>query len=149
MPPTTLAEDSLNDRHQSCASRIHIPPLVFWQEKRPSGNPVRSFVDNLHKGRNICIVKYNIVSAIPYCPNQVTYTNSNPCLDRFLNPVQPLSKHVLYIVRGWHIESEVDYSPYEGGEFAFEKKVFNGLIFITKCAFFATIPAPFGQVVFG
>jgi hypothetical protein len=27
MPPTTLAEDSLDDHHQSCASRVHIPPL--------------------------------------------------------------------------------------------------------------------------
>jgi hypothetical protein len=26
MPPTTLVEDNLNDRHQSCASRIHISP---------------------------------------------------------------------------------------------------------------------------
>jgi hypothetical protein len=87
MPPTTLAEDSPNDRHQSCASRIHKPPLVFWEEQRPIGDLVRSFVDNLQKGRDICIVKDNIISAIPDCPNQDTNANSYPCLDRFVNPV--------------------------------------------------------------
>jgi hypothetical protein len=35
MPPTTLAKDSLNDRHQSCAPSIHISPLVLWKKKRP------------------------------------------------------------------------------------------------------------------
>jgi hypothetical protein len=147
MPPTTLAEDSLNDRHQSCASRIHIPPLVFWKKERPSGDPMRSSVDNLQKGRAICIVKYNIIPAIPDCPNQGTDTNSYSCLGRFVNPVQPVSKHILYITRGWHIEGEMNNSPYQGGEFAFEEKVFYGLFLITKCTFFATIPVSFSQVV--
>jgi hypothetical protein len=29
MPPTTMSEDSLNDRHQSCASRIQV--VIQWQ----------------------------------------------------------------------------------------------------------------------
>jgi hypothetical protein len=100
MPPTILAEDSLNDRHQSCASRIHIPPLVFWKKERPSGDPMRSSVDNLQKGRAICIVKYNVIPAIPDCPNQSTDTNSYSCLGRFVNPVQLVPKHIFYITRG-------------------------------------------------
>jgi hypothetical protein len=31
MSRTTLAVDSLYDRHQSCASKIHMSPLVFWK----------------------------------------------------------------------------------------------------------------------
>jgi hypothetical protein len=77
MPPTTLAEDSLNDRHQSCASSIHKSPLVFWKEKRPSTDPVRSSVDDLQKRRAICVVKNNIIPAIPHCPDQSTNSNSN------------------------------------------------------------------------
>jgi hypothetical protein len=145
MPPTTLAEDSLNDRHQSCAFRIHISPLVFWKEERPSGDPVGSLVDNLHKGGAICIVKYNIIPTIPDCPNQGTYTNSNSCLGIY--PIQPVSKHILYITRGWHIEGEMNNSPYQGGEFAFEEKVLYGLFLITECTFFTSIPVSFSQVV--
>jgi hypothetical protein len=43
----------------------------------------------------------------------------------------------------------VNNSPYEGGEFAFEEKVFYGLFLITKCIFFAVIPVSFSQVVLG
>jgi hypothetical protein len=110
---------------------------------------MRSSIDNLHKGRDICIVKYNIISTIPDCPDQSTDTNSYPCLDRFANPVQPVSKHILNITRGRHIEGEVNNSPYEGCEFAFEEEVFYGLFFITKSAIFAAIPASFSQAVLG
>jgi hypothetical protein len=121
MPPTTLAEDSLNDRHQSCASRIHIPPLVLWKKERPSGDPMRSSVDNLQKGRAICIVKYNVIPAIPDCPNQRTYSNSYSCFGRFVDPVQPVPKHILYISRGRHIEGEMNNSPDQTSKFAFEE----------------------------
>jgi hypothetical protein len=143
MPPTTLAEDSLNDRHQSCASRIHKSPLVFWKEERPCGDPVRSLVDNLHKRIAICIVKNNIISAIPDCPNQGTDTNSNSCLGSFIYPLQPVTKHIFYITRGWHIESEVNNSPYQSCEFAFEEKVLYGLFLIAECTFFTSIPVSF------
>jgi hypothetical protein len=117
MPPTTLAEDSLNDRHQSCASRIHIPPLVLWKKERP----IRSSVDNLQKGRAICIVKYNVIPAIPDCPNQSTDSNSYSCFGRFVDPVQPVPKHIFYISRGRHIEGEMNNSPDQTSEFAFEE----------------------------
>jgi hypothetical protein len=69
MPPTTLAKDSLNDRHQSCASSIHKSSLVLWKKKRPSADPVRSSVDNLQERRTFCIVKNNVIPAIPHCPD--------------------------------------------------------------------------------
>jgi hypothetical protein len=87
MPPTTLAEDSLNDRHQSCASSIHKSPLVFWKKKRPSVDPVRSSIDDLQKRRTFCIVKNNIISAIPHCPDQSTNSNSYSCFGGFVNPI--------------------------------------------------------------
>jgi hypothetical protein len=146
MPPTTLAEDSLNDRHQSCASRIHISPLVLWKE-RPSVDPVRSSVDNLQKRRTLCIVKYNIIPAVPHCPNQSTNSNSYSCFGRFVNPIQPISKHVFYISRRRHIESEVNNSSDQASEFAFKKEVFYGLFLITKGAFFTSVPISFGQVI--
>jgi hypothetical protein len=65
MPPTTLAVDSLNDRHQSCASRIHMSPLLLWKKVCPSIDPVGNFVDNLQKGSTASIVKDSIVTAIP------------------------------------------------------------------------------------
>jgi hypothetical protein len=89
----------------------------------------------------------DIISTIPYCPYQGTDTNSYPCLDRFANLVQPFSKHILYIARGGHIEGEVNNSPNKGCEFAFEEEVFYDFFLITESAFFATIPASFGQVV--
>jgi hypothetical protein len=147
MPPTTLVEDSLNDRHQSCASRIHILPLVLWKKEHPNGDPVRSSVDNLQKGRTICIVKYNIIPAILDCPNQSTDSNSYSCFGRFVDPVQPVSKHNFYISRGRHIESEMNNSPDQTSEFAFEEEVFYGLFLITKCAFFASGLISFSQVV--
>jgi hypothetical protein len=147
MPPTTLAKDSLNDRHQSCASRIHIPPLVLWKKERPSGDPVRSSVDNLQKGRTICIVKYNIIPTIPDCPNQSTDSNSYSCFGRFVDPVQPVSEHIFYVSRGRHIESEMDNSPYQTSKFAFEEEVFYGLFLITKSAFFASGLISFSQVL--
>ena len=110
---------------------------------------MRSSVDNLHKGRDICIVKYNVISTIPDCPDQGTDTNSYPCLDRFANPVQPVTKHILYIARGGHVEGEVNNSPYKGCEFAFEEEVLYGFFLVTESAFFATIPISFGQVVLG
>jgi hypothetical protein len=60
MPPTTLVVDSLNDRHQSCASRIHMSPLLLWKEVRPGTDLVGSLVDNLQKGRTASIVKDSI-----------------------------------------------------------------------------------------
>jgi hypothetical protein len=100
MPPTTLAVDSLNDRHQSCASRIHMSPLLLWKEVRPSTDPVGSLVDNLQKGRTASVVKDNIVTAVPYCPDQSANPNSNSSFGCFINPVQPITKHVLNISRG-------------------------------------------------
>jgi hypothetical protein len=85
MPPTTLAEDSLNDRHQSCASRIHISPPVLWKKKRPYVDPMSSFVDNLQKGGAVCIVKNNIVLTVPHCSNQSTNTNSYSCFGRIVD----------------------------------------------------------------
>jgi hypothetical protein len=57
MQPVTLAEDSLNDRHQSSTSSIHKSPLVLWQEKRPNVDPVHSLVNNLKKLSMTCLVK--------------------------------------------------------------------------------------------
>jgi hypothetical protein len=136
MPPTTLAEDSLNNRHQSCASRIYISPLVLWKKERPSGDPVRSSIDNLQKGRTICIVKYNIIPAISDCPNQSTNSNSYSCFGKFVDLIQPISKHIFYIIRGRNIESEMNNSPDRTSEFAFKKEVFYGLFPIIKGAFF-------------
>jgi hypothetical protein len=87
MPPTTLAEDSLNDRHQSCAFSIHKSLLVLWKKKRPSADPVCSSVDNLQKRRTYCIVKNNIILAIPHCPDQSTKSNSYSCFGGFVNPI--------------------------------------------------------------
>jgi hypothetical protein len=132
MPPTTLAEDSLNDRHQSCASRIYISPLVLWKKERPCVDLVCSSVDNLQKGRAVCIVKYNVIPAVPHCPNQSTNSNSYLCFGKFVDPIQPISKHIFYISGGRHIESEVNNSPDQSSEFAFKKEVFYGLFLITK-----------------
>jgi hypothetical protein len=72
---------------------------------------VRSSVDNLQKRRTICIVKDNIIPAIPDCPNQSTNSNSYSRFGYFVYPIQPISKHIFYIIRGWHIESEMKNSP--------------------------------------
>jgi hypothetical protein len=87
MPPTTLAEDSLNDCHQSCTSRIHISPLVLWEKERPCIDPVCSSVDNLQKWGAVCIVKNNIVPAVPHCPDQSTNSNSYSCFGKFVDPI--------------------------------------------------------------
>jgi hypothetical protein len=70
MQPATLAEDNPNDRHQPSTSSIHMSPLVLQQKKRPIVDPVRSFVNNLQKLSMTCLVKNNIITAIPNCPHQ-------------------------------------------------------------------------------
>jgi hypothetical protein len=100
MPPTTLTEDSLNDRHQSCATRIHMSPLLLWKKVCPSVDPVGSFIDNLQKGSTASIVKDTIVTTIPNCPDQSANTNSESRFGYFVYPVQPITKHVLNISRG-------------------------------------------------
>jgi hypothetical protein len=75
MPPTILTEDSLNDRHQSCVSSIHKSPLVLWKKKRPTVDPVHSSVDNLQKRRTFCIVKNNIIPAIPHSNDHIILVN--------------------------------------------------------------------------
>jgi hypothetical protein len=111
MPPTTLAVDCLNDPHQSCASRIHMSPLLLWKEVRPSTDPVGSLVDNLQEGRIASIVKDSIVMAVPLCPDQSANPNSDSRFGYFINPVQPVTKHVLNIHRGRHVECKLDHSP--------------------------------------
>jgi hypothetical protein len=86
LPPTTLAEDSLNNRHQSCAFRIHKSLLVLLKKERPGADPVCSSVDNLQKRRALRIVKYNIILAVPHCLDQSTNSNSYSWFGRFVNP---------------------------------------------------------------
>jgi hypothetical protein len=121
--------------------------LVLWKNERPSVDPVRSSVDNLQKGRALCIVKYNIIPAVPHCPNQSTNSNSYSCFGKFVDPIQPISKPFFYISRWRHIESEVNNSPDQASEFAFKEEVLCGLFLITKGAFFTSVPISFGQVV--
>jgi hypothetical protein len=110
MPPATLAVDSLNDPHQTSASRFHISPLLLWKEVCPSTDPVGSLVDNLQEGRTASIVKDSIITAVPYCPDQSANPNSDSRFGYFINPVQPVTKHILNIRRGRHIESKLDHS---------------------------------------
>jgi hypothetical protein len=111
---------------------------------RPSSDPVRRSVDNLQKRRTICIVKDNIIPAIPDCPNQSTNSNSYSRFGCFVNPIQPFSEHVFNISRGRHIKSELNNSPNETSEFAFKKEVFYSLFLITESAFFTSGPISFG-----
>jgi hypothetical protein len=148
MPPTTLAVDSLNDRHQSCASRIHMSPLLLWKKVCPSSDPVGSFVDNLQKGSTASIVKDSIVTAIPNCLDQSANTNSDSRFGYFVYPVQPIAKHVLNISRGRHIEGKLNNSPNKSTQFAFNKEMINSLFFITKGALLAPSPVSFGKIVF-
>jgi hypothetical protein len=143
MPPTTLVEDSLNDRHQSCAPSIHISPLVLWKKKRPKVDPMCSSVDNLQEGETVCIVKNNIIPAVPHCPDQSANTNSYSCFGIFIDPVQPITKHIFYVGWGWHIKGEVNDSPDQSGEFTLDKKVFNVFFLITEGAFFFSTPISF------
>jgi hypothetical protein len=136
MPPTTLAVDSLNDRHQSCASRIHMSP------------PVGSSVNNLQEGSTASIVKDRIVTAIPNCPDQSANTNSDSRSRNFVYPVQPITKHVLNISRGRHIECKLNNSPNKSTQFAFNKEMINSLFLITKGALLAPSPVSFGKIVF-
>jgi hypothetical protein len=40
MPPATLVEDSLNDRHQPSVANIHKLPLILGKEEGPQMDPV-------------------------------------------------------------------------------------------------------------
>jgi hypothetical protein len=62
--------------------------------------------------------------------------------------VQPITKHVLNISKGRHVECKLDHSPDKSTQFAFDKKMINGLILVTKGAFLAPSPVPFGKIVF-
>jgi hypothetical protein len=148
MPPTTLTVDSLNDRYQSCASRIHMSPLLLWKEVSPGIDPVGSLVDNLQKRSTASIVKDSIVTAIPDCPDQSANPNSDSRFGCFIYPVQPIAKHVLNISRGRHVECKLDHSLDKSTQFAFDKKMINGFILVTKGAFLAPSPVPFGKIVF-
>jgi hypothetical protein len=105
---------------------------------RPSNDPVRSFVDNLQKMRATCIVKDNIIPAIPDRPDQSTNTNSYSCFGCFVDPIQPFSKHVLNISKGRHIKSELNNSPNSTSKLAFKKEVFYSLFLITQSIFLAS-----------
>jgi hypothetical protein len=148
MPPTTLAVDSLNDRHQSCASRIHMSPLLLWKKVCPSSNPVGSFVNNLQKGSTASIVKDSIVTAIPNCTGQSANTNSDSRFGYFVYPVQPIAKHVLNISRGRHVECKLNNSPNKSTQFAFNKEMINNFFLITKGTLLAPSPVSVGKIVF-
>jgi hypothetical protein len=123
-------------------------PLLLWKEVRASTDPVGSLVDNLQKGRTASIVKDSIVTAVPYCPDQSANPNSDSRFGCFINPIQPIAKHVLNISRGRHVECKLDHSPDKSTQFAFDKKMINGLILVAKGAFLASSPIPFGKIIF-
>jgi hypothetical protein len=66
--PTAMAKDSPNDRHQASSSGIHMHPMILWKEKEPHIDPMDSFVNNLQELSMVCIVKDDIIIAIPNCP---------------------------------------------------------------------------------
>jgi hypothetical protein len=68
MLPTTLVEDSPNDRHQTIAPSIHMSMLILAQKVGPHVDPVNSSMDSLQKLRRSATVKNNIISTISYCP---------------------------------------------------------------------------------
>jgi hypothetical protein len=49
MSPSTLVEDSPNDRHQPTASSIHKLPMIISKEIGPHMDPMSSSVHNLQK----------------------------------------------------------------------------------------------------
>jgi hypothetical protein len=70
VPPSTLAEDSPYNRHQTVAANIHrLFPLLWSKEVRPHVNRKSCSMDNLQETRFDISIKRNIISAIPNCPN--------------------------------------------------------------------------------
>jgi hypothetical protein len=99
MQPATLVEDSPNDHHQPSTSNIHKFPQILGQEKGPHVDPISSSVHNLQKLIMSHIVKNNIITTIPNCPNQRAYPYSNPFLIFFIYTIEPLmSTHASILV---------------------------------------------------
>jgi hypothetical protein len=127
MPPSTLVEDSPNDRHQPSASSIHKLPLILCKEKRPHVDPMSSSVHNLQKLIMISPVKNNIITTIPHCPNECTYSNLNSFFNFFINTIKSSPKQLFYISRWRNIENKIHNLPNY-----FSKRTLNENLFILK-----------------
>ena len=71
----------------------------------------QSPVDDLQKIWHSHLVKDNIITAIPNCPNYRTNSYTNPRLSFFINSIQPITKHISNIRWRINIESKVNNSP--------------------------------------
>jgi hypothetical protein len=138
----TLVED-MNDCHQPCATRVHMFPLLHRKKERPHVDLIQSPVNDLHNFFDQYLFKNNIVSTIPYNPNQCTNSNSNLSFNNTIYLIKPIPKHIGYIVRWCNVKSTMDNSSYTFDKRTRNKKMINRFLSITKNTFRAPIWVPF------
>lgn len=132
VPPPPMAEHSSDYSHQTGASKFHERTLVLWHEERPQMDPVDRPMNHLQKMSISSLVKHDIISIVPNGSNKSTSTNAYACFGFFINPIQPLAKHISYASWWRNVEREMNQPPDIPGKRTRDKQMFNRFIRLTK-----------------